>query len=217
MNSINGGIQGGSVYGSGAKPVFESVGNFEGGSFGGASHPAGPSNFGTGFGASGSGFDSGSFHSTNPDYYKKALKGGSGINSVNNYGGLYSNGANYESSRQDNFDCVCVPYDQCPARDVLGRKGDLILPLDPRNLGSEIEAEEANATSNANVTRVAKEISQSNNAEDEKAILIETTYEDVKHVTKRDVSEKRSDVKKADGEAVSILLFIDSELTSDTS
>lgn len=145
------------------------------------------------------------------------MKGSSGINSINsyngnnnNYGGLYSNaGANYaESSRQDNFDCVCVPYDQCPARDVLGRKGDLILPLDPRNLGSDIEAlDESNSTSNANVTRVAKEISESNSDESnsDQAVSIETTQADLKHITKREVSEKRSDdVKKADGEAVSI-------------
>ncbi|XP_052871918.1 uncharacterized protein LOC128277495 [Anopheles cruzii] len=37
-------------------------------------------------------------------------------------------------------DCVCVPYDQCPAQDVIGRKDDLILPLDPRNLKTDIEA-----------------------------------------------------------------------------
>lgn len=220
------------MYGSGAKPVFESVNNYDGGSGPGAS------DFGTsGFGNANS-IGSGSFHSSHPEFYKKALKGGSGINSLNSYnngnsGGVYGGnaggnaggayGGQYngqysgagqqyaESSRQDNFDCVCVPYDQCPARDILGRKGDLILPLDPRNLGSDIEAfsDESNSTSNANVTRVAKEapehfdVDDDDDAEDKSAI--ETTQEDVKKISKREISDKKSDnVQKADGEAVSI-------------
>lgn len=205
------------VYGSGAKPVFESVNNYEGGSGPGAS----------GFGTSGFGnpnsIGSGSFHSSHPEFYKKALKGSAGINSLNSingaYGGQYSSGANYaESSRQDNFDCVCVPYDQCPARDILGRKGDLILPLDPRNLGSDIEAfsDESNSTSNANITRVVKQISESHEHYDSAAAeddadesAIETTREDVKKVSKREISEKKSDdIQKSDGEAVSILKLL---------
>lgn len=49
------------------------------------------------------------------------------------------NGNNAFSNR--NEDCVCVPYDQCPAQDVVGRRDDLILPLDPRNLKTEIQAD----------------------------------------------------------------------------
>lgn len=210
FQGING-INPSGIYGNGPKPVFEGANNYDG--------PSGPG--ASGFGSSGFGnvnsLGSGSYHSSNPDYYKKALKGSSGINSLNSYNGqssyngLYSSGANYqEPARQDNLDCVCVPYDQCPARDILGRKGDLILPLDPRNLGSDIEAysEESNSTANATVSRVTKEANQDNfddEQADEQEADVETTHEDVKKVSKRDVSEKRSDdLQKADGEAVSI-------------
>lgn len=192
VNSLNG-IQNGGVYGSGAKPIFESVNNFE---------PSGPNGFGA------SGFDGSSFHSTNPDFYKKALKGSSGINSLNSfngggYNGNYAASSNYhEAARQDNIDCVCVPYDQCPARDVLGRKGDLILPLDPRNLGTDIEAltDDNNSTTNGTVTRVTKE-SNDDNLDD---ISIETVKEDIKHVTKREAAAKNDEIQKSDGEAVSV-------------
>lgn len=43
--------------------------------------------------------------------------------------------------RAENYDCVCVPYDQCPTHDVIGRKDDLFLAIDPRNLKSDIQAE----------------------------------------------------------------------------
>lgn len=187
----------------------------------------GVSGFGTtGFGGVNSLGSGSSFHSANPDYYKKALKGSTGINSINSYGGssyggaatgnLYGASSNYhESARQDNFDCVCVPYDQCPARDILGRKGDLILPLDPRNLGSDIEAEESNSTtsSNSTVTRVAKQVSpllpsdsDSDGDESSQPIEVETTKEDVKKITKREaaVDKKSDEFQKSDGEAVSI-------------
>lgn len=226
------------TYASGTKPIFESVNNYEGGSGPGSS----------GFGTSGFGnvnsINSGSFHSQNPDYYKKALKGSSGINSLNGvsslsgvnslsggnsyggaqnsyggpansyggapYGGIYSSGANQyqESARQDSFDCVCVPFGQCPAQDVLGRKGDLVLPLDPRNLGSDIEAysDESKATTNSTHTRVTKEASEKSGEDDKSSsVEIETAHEDVKKVSKREIAETKSDdIKKADGEAVSI-------------
>lgn len=216
LNSgLNNGISPGDIYGAGAKPVFESANYDSGSNFG-------PSSFGgTGLGSSGPGgingfgqqgalgnYGSGanSYHSSNPDYYKKALKGNLNINSVNSqlgsgFGGLYGNGQNYqglESARQDNFDCVCVPYDQCPARDVLGRKGDLILPLDPRNLGSDIEAL-ADVTHNesiSNATGVTKEASKGK--EEDKT----------KKLSKREAAENKSDESaKAEGEAVSLVCF----------
>lgn len=42
-------------------------------------------------------------------------------------------------------DCVCVPYGQCP-REQAGRKDDLFLPIDPRNLNKNIEAESTEET-----------------------------------------------------------------------
>lgn len=147
-----------------------------------------------------------SFHSSAPDFYKKELNlngnRGNGLSSAGyasqqqNYlntqkyqqqNSLYSKNQysidgqyqGFESNRQDQFDCVCVPFDQCPAHDVVGRRDDLILPLDPRNLPTEIEAEN-------NTTSVA-----SNST-------IDTT--EVKKISKRDVD----DVQKVQGEGVSI-------------
>ncbi|XP_055629559.1 uncharacterized protein LOC129770626 isoform X3 [Toxorhynchites rutilus septentrionalis] len=102
----------------------------------------------------------GGFHASNPNLYKKELN----VNGLNNnglgnynkysqqYNGQYSNNFNQEqfgsngqyggsgfNSRAE--DCVCVPYEQCPAQDVVGRRDDLILPLDPRNLKSDIQAD----------------------------------------------------------------------------
>lgn len=58
-------------------------------------------------------------------------------------------------------DCSCVPYQYCATEDVVGRRDDLVLPLDPRNLNKDIEAEQ-------NLTKI----------EDE-----------TKHVSKRDVDK----------------------------
>lgn len=192
-HGLGSGLNGG--YGNGPKPVFENPNQYEGAS---------------GFGGSGFGGSSGSFHATNPDFYKKALKGSSSINSLgNSYGGLYSGPSSYEphqqTPRQDNLDCVCVPYDQCPARDVLGRKGDLVLPLDPRNLNKDIEAlNDSNTTSNTTRT----DAKDSNEDDQDEETIVETTKEDVKHVTKREVAEDKSDIQKSDGEAVSIQILI---------
>lgn len=231
------GFSASSGYGAGVKPVFESVNNYD-------SHAAansGPAVFGgqgspglggslNSYGQSLSGVyngNTGSFHSGNPDYYKKALGGNSGYNSISSnkqqfaggyagqYGANYNGGDNYQSSesaRQDNVDCVCVPFDQCPARDVFGRKGDLILPLDPRNLGTDIEAlsddENANGTASA-VVRVTKEATEKKEEKEVEKDAEKTDEEpaisETKKISKRDVSEKKSDnVAKADGEAVSL-------------
>lgn len=129
-----------------------------------------------------------SFHTASPDSYKKELNlnRGSGyssqqqqfkqnyINSQNKQQ-LYSNKNQYnsgeqyqgfESARQDQFDCVCVPFDQCPVQDVVGRRDDLILPLDPRNLPTEIEADSDNSTvrsehhSNSTASEEVKKVSK---------------------------------------------------------
>lgn len=111
------------------KPIYENQGpqTF------GPSSLASPSSLYDGtssYGGNSFGASVGSYGSSN--FYKKELN-------INN--GIYSNhlqGA--ESGRAENYDCICVPYDQCPAQDVIGRKDDVYLPLDPRNLKSDIEA-----------------------------------------------------------------------------
>ncbi|XP_076661797.1 uncharacterized protein LOC143365245 [Halictus rubicundus] len=55
----------------------------------------------------------------------------------NDFTGNYGGGAT---------DCVCVPYEQCQASEHAGRKDDLFLAIDPRNLNKNIEAEGADST-----------------------------------------------------------------------
>lgn len=215
-----------------SKPVFEGPSSSGGlGNQGPASF--GPSGSGSqnGFGQSGSGAvnsygqsvsggyngNTNSFHSTNPDIYKKELSingnkqsGANGLSQFSQYSQNNFN-SNYdadkyqglESSRQQQgLDCVCVAYEQCPAQDVIGRKDDLILPLDPRNLGKDIEAladDETVGNATVPVVRVTKEAVAEAKKDD--GTVVE---KDVKKVTKRDVSEKSSDEdqEQADGEAV---------------
>lgn len=101
----------------------------------------------------------------------------------------YNQGENYQggnnAGRQDEFDCDCVPFEQCSAQDVVGRRDDLILPLDPRHLSTEIEAEATD--SNSTLTRVAKDAAPSANSTE------------AHKVAKR----AADDVQKVDGEGVS--------------
>lgn len=59
----------------------------------------------------------------------------------------YYGNTNNEGFANDFYteDCVCVPYGQCP-REQAGRKDDLFLPIDPRNLNKNIEAESMEET-----------------------------------------------------------------------
>ncbi|KZC11825.1 Serine proteinase stubble [Dufourea novaeangliae] len=72
-------------------------------------------------------------------------------NTGNNY--YYENDNNNNDEFGNDFsssnyapDCVCVPYEQCPAAEQAGRKDDLFLPIDPRNLNKNIDAENAGDT-----------------------------------------------------------------------
>ncbi|XP_050073469.1 uncharacterized protein LOC126561398 [Anopheles maculipalpis] len=82
-------------------------------------------------------------------------------------------------------DCVCVPYDQCPAQDVIGRKDDLILPLDPRNLKTDIEAaaDEVVITDGNGTMTVVRVPKNATTEQDTKA----------KKISKREAAEKKSD------------------------
>lgn len=79
--------------------------------------------------------------------------------------------------------CQCVPYHFCSIEDVVGRREDLILPLDPRNLDKDITA-----TNETDVETVTENLS------------VDTTMTDdeFKQRNKREV-----DVPPADSEGVS--------------
>lgn len=181
----------------------------------------------TQYGQSASGIYNGntaSYHSTNPGYYKKALNTNGAGNSLSysqsgykqQYAGQFGATGNgdsyqgYESNRQDNFDCICVPYDQCPSTDIIGRKDDLILPLDPRHLRTDIEAVDdetvtiTDGNGTMSVVRVPKDAADNKNTTNADTTTNDSTKDEVKKISKRDVSEKKDEVQeKADGEAVS--------------
>lgn len=136
------------------------------------------------------------------------LGGGSnyyGQGSNNQYGSQFGYTKGQESGRQENYDCVCVPYDQCPSQDVIGRKDDLFLPIDPRNLGSDIAAEEEVTVTDGNgtmtIVRVTKDISDLNN-------VTEVTKTETKKITKREVNDKASASASKDIEPVRIIDFV---------
>ncbi|XP_050097034.1 uncharacterized protein LOC126578481 [Anopheles aquasalis] len=112
------------------------------------------------------------------------------------FGGQYSQFANGNGIE----DCVCVPYDQCPAQDVIGRKDDLILPLDPRNLKSDIEAAadevvitDGNGT--MTVVRVPKNATTDTAASNKSATTV------AKKVSKREAAAATPEGKSNEGKA----------------
>lgn len=152
-------------YGSGASSFGASVGAFGNTGSSGAFGNAGSSGS---FGNTGS---SGSF-GHGQSFYKKELNLNQGPLNGNSLQSGYANQyQGFESLNNANYDCVCVPSNQCPSQDVLGRKDDLYLNIDPRNLGSDIQADEAVVTDGngtMTVVRVAKEANQ--NATEVKSI-----------------------------------------------
>ncbi|XP_037870031.2 uncharacterized protein LOC119629151 [Bombyx mori] len=126
----------------------------------------------------------GNYASHSSDFYKKELHVGSGNN-------IYSQGPatfgqsnafqeNYHEAKAQGFECVCVNYDQCPSQEIIGRRDDLYLPIDPRNKGSEIVALTEEQLDN--ITNI--EITQMTNTEN-------STNDDVKKISKRDVKEDK--------------------------
>lgn len=134
----------------------------------------------------------GQYGNTSP-FYKKELNLNPqyNLNSVQSQYGQSSYADKFQSFQagQANFDCVCVPFDQCPAQNVIGRKDDLYLPLDPRNLKTDILAEDTNLNA---TTEEVKNL----------------TDGEVKKVSKRDVgADGGNSTEKANVEAVSIVFI----------
>lgn len=195
-------------YASGVKPVVENFGtqSFDTGSYPGQYASSSSSNsFGTSVG---------SYGSSSP-FYKKELNlnrplnnglNGNSLQSAYTQSGYADKYKGFESIRSDNYDCVCVPYDQCPSQDILGRKEDFYLPLDPRNVKSDIEAlaEEVVITDGngtMTVVRVPKELSADNKNATKEDVDIES-----KKVIKRETKkEDESKTEKSKVEPVSNL------------
>ena len=156
-------------------------------------------------------FGSGSFGASVGSYgssglYKKELQLGS--NSINsNYlqTGYADKYQGLESARAENYDCVCVPYDQCPSHDIIGRKDDLYLPLDPRNLKTDIEAlsEDERVITDSNGTMTIVRVPKGASFNETTVTGKEIKEQETKSITKRDTSSEEQN-EKAKIEPVSI-------------
>lgn len=243
VNSYGGAINVGSSYGVvDANSQFQGINQQYGG--------------GADFGASSN--KQPSYHSQNPDLYKKALNAaGSNVNSLSTlpqyskYNNQYANtgstagqqfnnvqqqfnagqqqfnagqqqqqqpqqqfntGENYQgydTARQD--ECVCVPFDQCVSQDVIGRKDDLILPLDPRHLSSDITALDDEKAGNETTTVADKdEAKDSEKSASETKETVSAEKKEEKKVVKREATDKslplaEDSLDQADGQAVSLI------------
>lgn len=133
----------------------------------------------------------------NSEFYKKELNVGSANNLYNQgpatFGQSNNYQENYHEAKAQGFECVCVNYDQCPSQEIIGRRDDLYLPIDPRNKGSEIAALTDEQLDNINKTDIAEK-------SDHKQNDTETT--EAKKVSKRDISEDQkseaSETKEAE-------------------
>lgn len=115
-----------------------------------------------------------------------------------------------------NDDCVCVPYDQCSTLDQAGRKDDLFLAIDPRNLPKSIEADteevvvtDGNGT--MNIVRVPKSANETETAEsksdegkkEESPVSSDESGSEEKR-SKRDVETASKKEDKTDEQAQSV-------------
>lgn len=193
VSGLNGGNYGGqSIAGYGGSQT-SGLGSF--GNLKPVSEEYAPHTFGATYAPNSIGASVGSYGSS--DLYKKEF-------SVN---GVQSNSINSEqyfgseSARAENYDCVCVPQDQCPSRDIIGRKDDLYLPLDPRNLKSDIQAEEeervvTDGNGTMTVVRVPKETLKNSSQ----------TEQEEKRLRRAATAEPEEDAK-VKAEPVSISLY----------
>lgn len=87
----------------------------------------------------------GNYASQHNEFHKKELHVGGSVNNLYSqgpatFGQNNGFGGSYHEAKAQGFDCVCVNYDQCPSQEVIGRRDDLYLPIDPRNKGKEVVA-----------------------------------------------------------------------------
>ncbi|XP_008544250.1 uncharacterized protein LOC103568970 isoform X2 [Microplitis demolitor] len=127
---------------------------------------------------------------------------GAGNNGLNNNIGSNNNGFDNGFSSNNYENCVCVPYDQCATLDHAGRKDDLFLPIDPRNIGKNIEAEtedivvtDSNGT--MSIIRVPKEV----NATEQTQHVDEQKNTNDKKLDDADKNNKNEDIKRSKREA----------------
>ncbi|XP_013190512.2 uncharacterized protein LOC106134916 isoform X2 [Amyelois transitella] len=133
----------------------------------------------------------GGYAAQNSEFYKKELNVGSANNLYNQgphtfgQNNLYQE--NYHDAKAQRFDCVCVNYDQCPSQEIIGRRDDLYLPIDPRNKGSDITAltdEQLDNLTKSNSTEVKSDAKNNTETETKKISKREAKDENVAEATK---------------------------------
>lgn len=206
FNPVNSGFgSSGGLY-AGVKPVYENTGSgYSGGVYKGSSQSgqAGVYNLGYASGASyapsSSASNSFGSYSTNNQFYKKELNtspvnsnqlGSGNYYSSNQYGSQFGY-SGQESGRAESYDCVCVPYDQCPSQNIIGKRDDLFLPIDPRNLPKDIEAlpDDKVVVTDGNGTMTIVRVTKSANDNATNTEKVEAT----KKISKRETNDKASD------------------------
>ncbi|KAF9803007.1 hypothetical protein SFRURICE_012252 [Spodoptera frugiperda] len=138
----------------------------------------------------------GNYASQSNEFYKKELHVGSQNNLYNQGPSTFgqSNGyaENYHEAKAQNFDCVCVNYDQCPSQEVIGRRDDLYLPIDPRNKGSDISALTEEQLDNLNKTAIAAATAEStSNATETKKLSKRETKEETPSEATKEAEPRR--------------------------
>lgn len=137
----------------------------------------------------------GGYASQNSEFYKKELHVGGSQNNLYNQGpatfaqnsfAQNAFGENYHEAKAQGFECICVNYDQCPSQEVIGRRDDLYLPIDPRNKGSEIVALTEEQLDNLNKTDVTVSAVSSQNSTEEKKLSKRETHGDIPEETEKE-------------------------------
>lgn len=153
------------------------------------------------------------FATQNGEFYKKELHVGQSLNNVYNqgpatFGQSHAFGENYHEAKAQGLECVCVNYDQCPSQEVIGRRDDLYLPIDPRNKGSEIVALTEEQLDNLNKTDAATSTDES---------TLNSTKTEAKKISKRETKEETPSETEKEAEPVSkkyILITIRNIITN---
>lgn len=147
----------------------------------------------------------GSFSSQNTDFYKKEFQVGGSANNLYNQGpatfgqnNVYEE--NFHEAKAQGFECVCVNYDQCPSQEIIGRRDDLYLPIDPRNKASEITALTDEQIDNITKSEITEAAEKSQNTTE--------TETETKKVSKREVKENKDEESTKEAEPVSIIYIL---------
>jgi hypothetical protein len=132
----------------------------------------------------------------------------------------FNNGADSSFGSTSYEECVCVPYDQCSAINHVGRKDDLYLAIDPRNLNykEDIEADTVEAVvtdGNGTMTIVqvpkgmnaTEQIEQAKNEQRKEAAgeVTKRNRRDVKHVSEKNDKQEIQEVSRFE---LSLSLFL---------